>query len=72
MEHKGSLWPRVTCVTCVFWRAHARVVVDSIHAGRVVLTVVILTVVDVDLTCVALEALWTNTPEKYVRSCTCT
>lgn len=38
------------CVTCVFWRAHAGVVVDPIHTGGVVLTVVVLAVVDVDLT----------------------
>lgn len=51
------------CVTCVFWGAHARVVVDSIHAGGVVLTVVVFTVIDVDLTGVTFEALRTHTPE---------
>lgn len=51
--------------TCVLWRAHARVVVDSINAGGVVFTVIIFTVIDVDLTFVAFKTLWTHTPENH-------
>lgn len=43
-------------VTCVIRWAHARVVVDPIHTGGIVLTVVVLTVIRVDLTPLSLEA----------------
>ena len=51
------------CVTCVFWGAHACVVVDSINTGGVVLTVIIFTVINVDLACVTFESLRAHTPE---------
>ena len=50
--------------TCVLWGAHAGVVIDSVHTGGVVLAVVVLAVVNVDLTLVAFEAFWTHTPLK--------
>lgn len=43
-------------VTCVIRWAHARVVVDPIHTGGIVLTVVVLTVIRVDLTPLSLKA----------------
>lgn len=43
-------------LTCEVGRAHACVVVDAVHAGGVVLAVVVLTVVRIDLTALPLEA----------------
>ena len=43
-------------LTCVVWWAHAHVVVDPVHTGGVVLTIVVLAVVRVDLTPLPLEA----------------
>lgn len=43
-------------LTCVVGRADAHVVVDAVHAGGVVLAVVVLAVVWVDLTPLSLEA----------------
>ena len=64
---EGHTWTvntdRAESVTCVLWWAHACVVIDSIDARGVVLTVVIFAVVDVDLAGVAFKALWTHTPE---------
>lgn len=47
--------------TCVVRWTDAGVVVDSIDAGRVVLTVVVFTVIWVYLTTLALESRWTHT-----------
>lgn len=53
--------------TCVLGRTHAGVVVDSVDTGGIVLTVVVLAVVDVDLTFVAFETLRTHTPEDHTQ-----
>lgn len=42
--------------TCVVRRAHARIVVDPVHTGGIVFTVVVLTVIWVDLTPLSLKA----------------
>lgn len=42
--------------TCVVRRAHARIVVDPVHTRGVVFTVVVLTVIWVDLTPLSLKA----------------
>ena len=46
--------------TCVVGGTKTSVVVDSIHAGRSVLTVVVVTVVNVGLASRALKAQWTR------------
>lgn len=53
--------------TCVLGRTHACVVVDSIDASGVVLAVVVLTVVDVDLTFIAFETFRTHAPEDHIQ-----
>lgn len=49
--------PTSLCIlTCVVRRTHACVVVDPVHTGGIVFTVVVLTVVGVDLTPLSLKA----------------
>lgn len=63
LSPRGALTPGAeAALTCVLRGAHARVVVDSVDTGGVVLAVVVLAVVKVDLARVALEALCTHTP----------
>lgn len=54
-KHTGTSVPLST-VTCVIRWAHARVVVDPVHTGSIVFTVVVLTVIRVDLTPLPLKA----------------
>lgn len=53
--------------TCVLGRTHARVVVDSVDTGGVVLAVVILAVVNVDLAFIAFETFRTHAPEDHTQ-----
>lgn len=48
--------------TCVVGWTDTGVVVDSIHAGGVVLTVVVLAVIGVCLAAMALKTWWAHTP----------
>lgn len=51
-----SMGTALNVCTCVVRRAHACVVVDPVHTGGAVFTVVILTVIWVDLTPLSLKA----------------
>lgn len=49
--------------TCVLRWAKARVVIDSINTGRIIFTVIVFTVIDIDFTIFSFKSISTNTPE---------